>query len=371
MKSSFTRKHLSVATACALALGFASGAARAQFPFAEASGSAERSLVTSWSDEVWKNSYGECWHSAFGPAPLSTPGCDPNYRPVTQYIEPAPAPYVAPVVVAENWVGPAGPAGPTGATGARGATGNTGAPGVAMAGPAGPDGPTGPAGMQGPTGATGPAGKMVVGRAGEAGPAGPTGPQGATGQTGAQGSSVPGPAGPRGPAGPAGIQGVAGSTGAEGPTRVGPTGPAGPAGAAGARGATGSTGAQGSTELVGISGPTGATGAAGPQGAVGPTGAQGPTAGGGGWGWYRDYTFNVNSDDILRSDGNKAREIADYMSRNPSLRVGIDGSSARRVGNVRDALINAGVPAYKIQTGAFGDPQLRRDNRVAVLVSSN
>jgi len=57
----------------------------------------------------------------------------------------------------------------------------------------------------------------------------------------------------------------------------------------------------------------------------------------------------MSSDDILRSDGNKAREIADYMNRNPSLRVGIDGSSARRVANVRDALINAGVPAYKIQ----------------------
>jgi hypothetical protein len=43
----------------------------------------------------------------------------------------------------------------------------------------------------------------------------------------------------------------------------------------------------------------------------------------------------------------------------------------RRVGNVRDALINAGVPAYKIQTGAFGDPQLRRSGRVAVLLASN
>ena len=94
-------------------------------------------------------------------------------------------------------------------------------------------------------------------------------------------------------------------------------------------------------------------------------------AGGGGWNSYRDYTFNVNSDDILSSDGNKAREIADYMNQNPSFRVAIDGSNARRVSNVRDALINAGVPAYKIQTGAFGDPQLRRNSRVAVLVSSN
>ena len=37
---------------------------------------------------------------------------------------------------------------------------------------------------------------------------------------------------------------------------------------------------------------------------------------------------------------------------------------------VRGALIVAGVPSAKIQTGAFGDPQLRRDGRVGVLVSN-
>jgi outer membrane protein OmpA-like peptidoglycan-associated protein len=93
--------------------------------------------------------------------------------------------------------------------------------------------------------------------------------------------------------------------------------------------------------------------------------------GGGNWSPYRDYSFNVNSDEILRSDGNKAREIADYMNQNPSARVAIDGNSERRVNRVRNALIDAGVPADKIQTGSFGDPQQRRDNRVAVLVSSN
>jgi hypothetical protein len=34
------------------------------------------------------------------------------------------------------------------------------------------------------------------------------------------------------------------------------------------------------------------------------------------------------------------------------------------------ASIDAGVPAYKIHTGAFGDPQLRRNSGVAVLVSN-
>jgi outer membrane protein OmpA-like peptidoglycan-associated protein len=122
--------------------------------------------------------------------------------------------------------------------------------------------------------------------------------------------------------------------------------------------------------VAGVTGPTGRTGAAGPQGPIGQTGAQGPGGPGSSWSLYRDYTFNVNSDDILRSDSNKAWEIADYMNRNPSFRVGIDGSNQYRVGKVRDALINAGVPAYKIQTGAFGDPQQRRDRSVQVLVSS-
>jgi outer membrane protein OmpA-like peptidoglycan-associated protein len=88
------------------------------------------------------------------------------------------------------------------------------------------------------------------------------------------------------------------------------------------------------------------------------------------WRSYRDYTFNANSDEILRSDSHKAREVASYIDRNPSLTVGLDGSNERNVLAVRHALIMAGVPASKIQTGAYGDPQLRRDGRVAVLVSN-
>jgi outer membrane protein OmpA-like peptidoglycan-associated protein len=88
------------------------------------------------------------------------------------------------------------------------------------------------------------------------------------------------------------------------------------------------------------------------------------------WSYYRDYTFNPNSNEILGSDSNKAKEIANWMGQNPSRQIGLDGSNERRVVVVRDALIVAGVPASKIQTGAFGDPQLRRDGRVGVLVSN-
>ncbi len=90
----------------------------------------------------------------------------------------------------------------------------------------------------------------------------------------------------------------------------------------------------------------------------------------GSWNSYWEYTFNANSNEILRSDSSKAKDIANYMDQNRSLRIGLDGSNERRVVVVRDALIVAGVPASKIQTGAFGDPQLRRDGRVGVLVSN-
>jgi outer membrane protein OmpA-like peptidoglycan-associated protein len=67
------------------------------------------------------------------------------------------------------------------------------------------------------------------------------------------------------------------------------------------------------------------------------------------------------------------------MRQNPSLKIGIDGSSPRgsdqnlgdrRVDAVRKALIKAGVMDSRIQTGAFGDEQLARERRVEVLISS-
>ena len=58
------------------------------------------------------------------------------------------------------------------------------------------------------------------------------------------------------------------------------------------------------------------------------------------------------------------------MKQNPSVQVGIDGFadprgtdphnqglSERRVNGIRDALVNAGVSAGKIHTGAFGESQ--------------
>ena len=99
MTTSFTKQQLSLAVACAMALGFASGVARAQSTEQGRAPAAERSLLVSTSGQVWKSGSGQCWHSGNGPAPISGVECDPNYRPMAQYVAPAPAPAAAPIIV--------------------------------------------------------------------------------------------------------------------------------------------------------------------------------------------------------------------------------------------------------------------------------
>jgi outer membrane protein OmpA-like peptidoglycan-associated protein len=139
------------------------------------------------------------------------------------------------------------------------------------------------------------------------------------------------------------------------------------------------TGAQGST-MAGVAGATGAAGATGPQGPIGPTGPQG-RAGVIQWTSYRDFWFDADKAAIHDADWHIVTEIAAYMKNNPSLQLGIDGSTYpratqwqdqnlcdRRVGAIRDALISAGVPVYRISEGMFGDVTLRRNGRVEVLL---
>jgi outer membrane protein OmpA-like peptidoglycan-associated protein len=133
--------------------------------------------------------------------------------------------------------------------------------------------------------------------------------------------------------------------------------------------------------MAGIAGSTGHSGTTGLQGPVGPIGAQGPVGVVDRWTSFRDFWFDFNRADLQTSEMSKVSEVAAYMKQNPSLRVGIDGSmdprgtdprnqdlSDRRISAVRDALIQAGVPTSKIQSGAYGDAKLARDRRVEVLV---
>lgn len=99
MKTSFTKQQITLTVACALVMGLASGVAQAQ-GFGPAD---QRELwTTTPKTQIWKNGYGECWHSAFGPPP---PAGECNPAPVAQYVAPAPAP--APVVARQPAPAPA------------------------------------------------------------------------------------------------------------------------------------------------------------------------------------------------------------------------------------------------------------------------
>jgi len=98
MRNTFDMKHTALAVACALALGVFSATANSQVR--DINGNIdEKALVVDARGGVVMNSFGECWHTNYGPAPLWTAGCHAAVpAPVAQYVAPAPAP--APVVVA-------------------------------------------------------------------------------------------------------------------------------------------------------------------------------------------------------------------------------------------------------------------------------
>jgi len=113
------------------------------------------------------------------------------------------------------------------------------------------------------------------------------------------------------------------------------------------------------------------------------TDAQGPVEIVDPWTSFTEIWFDFNRVDLGSSEMSKVFEIADYIDENPSLQVGIDRStdplgaeprdqnlSERRVDAVRHALIEAGVPDYKIRAGALGDAGLIRDRRVEMLMSN-
>ncbi len=94
MKTSF-----GMVVPCALVLSFAAGAAQAQ-NFGPPD--QRESWTETTKSQVWKNAYGECWHSAFGPPPPAA-----LCGPVAQYVAP-PAP-PAPTVIAPPPARPAPP----------------------------------------------------------------------------------------------------------------------------------------------------------------------------------------------------------------------------------------------------------------------
>jgi len=164
---------------------------------------------------------------------------------------------------------------------------------------------------------------------------------------------------------------------------------AGPAGMTGPQGATGMTGPQGPTGMTGSQGQTGMTGS---QGQPGMPGSPAPVAAVARWTPLKDIRFDYDKAEIRPLEMSKVSEIATYMSQNPAVRLGIDGStdllrgtnqynvalSQQRVSNVRDALLRAGVSADRMETGGFAvqrpkcndsaETCSQRDGQVEVLV---
>jgi outer membrane protein OmpA-like peptidoglycan-associated protein len=148
------------------------------------------------------------------------------------------------------------------------------------------------------------------------------------------------------------------------------------------QGRSGQTGDRGAI-VAGIAGNAGPSGFQGERGGAGPTGAQGAVGIVERWSSYRQVSFDRRESNIRASEMDKVSDIAAYLLQNPTLEVGIDGSMAARGSNqrdrdlsnlradsVRDALMQAGVPAYKIQMGAFADPDRRQLGQIQVLIKT-
>jgi outer membrane protein OmpA-like peptidoglycan-associated protein len=155
------------------------------------------------------------------------------------------------------------------------------------------------------------------------------------------------------------------------------------------------------SEFCSSFGMAGAAGQAGPMGPAGPMGAQGPAGPAGAqvaaekpWSSFRDFLFDFDKSAIRSNEMSHVSDIAAHLRQNPSARIGIDGHtdprgtdpynqglSERRVNAIRDALVQAGVPADKIKTGAFGETQPKcnesteacwqSDRRVEVLIGTD
>jgi len=158
---------------------------------------------------------------------------------------------------------------------------------------------------------------------------------------------------------------------------------------------TGPRGPMGPPGPTGMTGPPGPTGLTGSQGQPGTISSSGQAASTTGWISLRDILFDYDTAEIRSSEMSKISDVADYVKQNPSVRVGIDGStdllrgtnrynatlSERRISNVRDALLRHGVSSERIETGRFAaerlecndstEPCAQREGRVEILGRSS
>jgi peptidoglycan-associated lipoprotein len=145
--------------------------------------------------------------------------------------------------------------------------------------------------------------------------------------------------------------------------------------------------------FAGATGPAGPIGPMGAQGPAGPMGSQATAAEVKKWSSFSNILFDFDKSSVRADETRKVADIAAYLKQNPTARVGIDGHtdprgtdpynqslSERRVGTISEALVAAGVATGRIQTGAYGENQLKchesteacwqSDRRVEVLIGT-
>jgi outer membrane protein OmpA-like peptidoglycan-associated protein len=119
------------------------------------------------------------------------------------------------------------------------------------------------------------------------------------------------------------------------------------------------------------------TAAAVPPVAAAPGSAmRSPTADQHHWNVYREFNFNQGSAMVTAADVHMSAAIAAYAQEHPAaqfLVVGYrdagSGMLSRRIDAARNSLIDAGVPAARIDTTALASLELRRDRVVQVELS--
>ncbi len=109
MRSTFTPKQATLAAVCALAFSVFSSTSVAQTRDID-----EKALLLDTRGAPVMNASGQCWHTAYGPAPVWTSGCHAAVpTPVAQYVAPAPQPVVQQPIVQQPIAQPIAAPAPT------------------------------------------------------------------------------------------------------------------------------------------------------------------------------------------------------------------------------------------------------------------
>ena len=94
------------------------------------------------------------------------------------------------------------------------------------------------------------------------------------------------------------------------------------------------------------------------------------------WNAYHEFNFNQRSSMVTTADLRMSAAIAAYAQQHPSAQFRVvgyrdagSGMLSRRIDAARNSLIDAGVPAARIETNVLATPDLRRDRVVQVELS--